>query len=157
MLLNWSIKTTRDVAGLIRYLSQTAHRGKNIHASSTARNLAPLLQAVNLAATVRLVLALHVVVVEGLAPVANEVGCTEQGCRCGANLLDLGDVVRHGGGVHQDMLVETGGMVSPGSFWRDRGVGMGRFGGTIGRRGVLPSISLGHGDGVVWRDWGRCN
>lgn len=88
----------------------------HIHTGSAARHLAPLLQALDLPAPVRLVLALHVVVVEGLAAVADEVGCAHQGCGCGADLLHLGDVLRHGRGVHEDMLVESGdGEVSLGS------------------------------------------
>lgn len=83
------------------------HSGKKyIHASSAARHLAPLLQAIELPAAIRLVLALHVIVIECLAAVANEVRRTRQECRGSANLLHLGDVVRHGGGVHEDMLVE---------------------------------------------------
>lgn len=79
----------------------------NIHASSAARHLAPLLQALNLSAAVGLVLALHEIVIEGLAAVADEVRRTGQIGRSGSNLLHLGDVIRHGCGVHEDMLVES--------------------------------------------------
>lgn len=89
----------------IRFFFQTRRR-KYIHASSAARHLAPLLQALNLPAAISLVLALHEIVVESLAAVANEIRRAGQECRGGTNLLHLGDVVRHGGGVHEDMLVE---------------------------------------------------
>jgi hypothetical protein len=79
----------------------------NVHASSTACDLATLLQTIELPAAIALVLALHEVIVVGLAALADEVGRTEKGCRCGAELLDLRDVVRHGRGVHEDFLVET--------------------------------------------------
>lgn len=55
-----------------------AHWAKYIHASSAARHLAPLLQALELSAAVALVLALHIVVVECLAAVTNEVRSTGQ-------------------------------------------------------------------------------
>lgn len=93
-----------ELAGPIPFPINTGK--KYIHASSTARHLAPLLQALELSAAIGLVLALHVIVVESLAAVANEVRRTGQECRSSANLLHLGDVVRHGGGVHEDMLVE---------------------------------------------------
>lgn len=84
----------------------------NIHASGTARHLPALLQAVDLPAAIGLGLALHEVVIEGLAAVSNEVSCTHQGCRCGTDLLHLGNVIGHRRGVHQDSLVEAvrGGM-----------------------------------------------
>lgn len=81
-------------------------RVNNIHTSSAARHLAPLLQAFDLPAAVGLVLALHEIVIESLAAVADEVRRAGQICRGGTNLLHLGDVVRHGGGVDEDMLVE---------------------------------------------------
>jgi hypothetical protein len=95
----------RVTESAIRFFPNTL-RAKYIHASSAARHLAPLLQALDLPAAISLVLALHEIVVESLAAVANEVRRTAQECRGGANLLHLGDVVRHGGGVHEDMLVE---------------------------------------------------
>lgn len=79
----------------------------NVHASGTARHLPALLQAVDLPAAIGLVLALHEVVIEGLAAVSNEIGCTHQGRRCGTDLLHLGNVIGHGRGVHQDSLVEA--------------------------------------------------
>lgn len=84
----------------------------HIHASGTARDLPAFLQAVELSAAVGLVLALHEVVIVSLAAVSNEVGRAHQRRRCGTNFLDLGDVVGHGGGVHQDGLTEAvrGGM-----------------------------------------------
>jgi len=85
---------------------------RNIHASSTARHLPALLQAIDLPAAVGLVLALHKVVIEGLAPVSDEISRAHERRRCGTDFFHLGDVVGHGGGVHQDSLVEAvrGGM-----------------------------------------------
>lgn len=85
---------------------------ENVHASGTARHLPTLLQAVELPAAVGLLLALHEIVIVGLAAVSDEVGRAHKRRRCGTNFLDLGDVVGHGGGVHQDGLVEAvrGGM-----------------------------------------------
>lgn len=82
-------------------------KDSNIHASGTARHLPALLQAVDLSAAIGLVLALHEVVIESLAAVSNKISCTHKRCRCGTDLLDLGDVVGHGRGVHQDSLVEA--------------------------------------------------
>lgn len=84
----------------------------DIHASGTARHLPAFLQAVELPAAVGLVLALHEVVIVSLAAVSNEVGCAHKRRGCGTDFLDLGDVVGHGGGVHQDGLTEAvrGGM-----------------------------------------------
>lgn len=95
----------RATESAIRFFLK-ALRARYIHTSSAARHLAPLLQALNLPAAISLVLALHEIVVESLAAVANEVRRAGQECRSGTNLLHLGDVVRHGGGVHEDMLVE---------------------------------------------------
>lgn len=78
----------------------------DIHTSCAARHLPAFLEALDLPASVRLVLALHEVIVIGLAPVADKVGRTHQWCGCGTNLLHLGDVIRHGSGVHEDLLVE---------------------------------------------------
>lgn len=80
---------------------------RNVHASSTACDLATLLQAIELPAAIALVLALHEVIVVGLAALTDKVGGAEKGCGSGAELLDLRDVVRHGRGVHEDFLVET--------------------------------------------------
>lgn len=96
---------------------------ENIHASSTARHLPAFLQAVELPAAVGLILALHEVVIVSLAAVSDEVRRAQERRRCGTNFLDLGDVVGHGGGVHQDGLVEAvrGGMsVFHGQLGRDR-------------------------------------
>jgi hypothetical protein len=79
----------------------------NLHASGTTRHLPALLQAVDLPAAVGLVLALHEVIVEGLAPVSDEVGRAHERRRCGTDFFHLGDVVGHGGGVHQDSLAEA--------------------------------------------------
>lgn len=80
----------------------------NVHRRRTPRHLPPLLETVELAAAVRLGLALHKVVVEGLAPVADEVRRAGQRRRRRANLGHARDVRRHGRGVHEDLLVEPG-------------------------------------------------
>lgn len=74
--------------------------------SSTSRHLPSLLQTIELPPSIGLLLALHVVIIEGLAPVADKVRRTGQGCRGRADFLDTGNVRRHGRGVHQDLLVE---------------------------------------------------
>jgi hypothetical protein len=81
--------------------------GGNVHASGTARHLPALLQAVDLPAAVRLVLALHEVIIEGLAAVSDEVSRAQERRRCGTDFFHLRDVVGHGGGVHQDSLAEA--------------------------------------------------
>lgn len=80
---------------------------QNIHTSGTARHLPTLLQAIDLSAAVGLVLAFHEVVIVGLAAVSNEVCCAHERCRCRTDLVDLGDMVGHGGGVHQGGLIEA--------------------------------------------------
>lgn len=134
-----------DVPGLQKN-GHDKHKRRNVHASGTARDLATLLQAIELPAAIALVLALHKVIVVGLAALADKVGGTEKGCGSGAELLDLRDVVRHGRGVHEDFLVET----------VRRGMGLVRCSpaerllrwGHI-REGVqcIPRFSSGHCDG----------
>lgn len=80
--------------------------GDNIHASRTARHLSTLLQTVQLSAPVRLVLALHEVVVVGLAAVSDKVRRAVQRRRRSTDLLHLGDVIGHGGRVDQHLLVK---------------------------------------------------
>ena len=80
--------------------------GRHLHTGSAAGNLATLLQAVELAAAVCLVLALHVIIVECLAAGADGEGSAGEESRRGSNLLDLGNVVGHRRGVHEELLVE---------------------------------------------------
>ena len=49
----------------------------------------------------------HVVLVEGLAPVADKECSRGQGSGGCADLLDLGNVVGHGRLVHQDVMGEA--------------------------------------------------
>jgi hypothetical protein len=79
----------------------------DIHARRAPRHLTALLHAVQLAPAVGLGLAHHVVIVVGLAPGTNEEGGAEEGCRAGAELLDLGDVVGERGGVDEGLVVES--------------------------------------------------
>jgi hypothetical protein len=62
--------------------------GRNIHALRTPCNLAPLLQTVDLALAIGICLALHEVIVEGLAARADEVGCAKEGCAAGTYFFD---------------------------------------------------------------------
>jgi hypothetical protein len=97
-----SIQLTQSVAQL------HASRGI-IHTSRTARNLAPLLQTLDLALSVGLVLALHVVIVERLASVPDEVRGTVQRRRRRPDLRYLGDALRERRRVVEVLLVEPAG------------------------------------------------
>lgn len=79
----------------------------DIHTSRTTSDLATLLQTFQFPASIRLALALHVIVVERLAPVSNKIRCARQWRRRSSDLFDLGDIGGHRGGVHQDTLVEA--------------------------------------------------
>lgn len=76
-------------------------------APGAAGDAAALLQALKLALARVLRLALHVVIVVVAAAGADEEGGREEGGRRRAELLDLGDRVRKGGGVDEDLLVEA--------------------------------------------------
>lgn len=78
-----------------------------IHTLRTPRHFAALLQTVNLALAVGLGLALHEVIIVGLAASANEVCRAEQGSRGGANLLDFWDRRREGSGVDEGFAGES--------------------------------------------------
>lgn len=109
--------------------------GKDLHAGSASRHAATLLHAFELALAGVLGLALHVVIVIGAAPGADEEGCREKGRGGGADLLDLGHGVGEGGGVHKDLLVEA---ASTSLAW-------GVFSPTGGqsREGALFSVAIG--------------
>lgn len=49
----------------------------------------------------------HVVVIVGFAAGADEEGGAHQGAGSRANFVDFGDVVWEGGGVDEDLLVES--------------------------------------------------
>lgn len=55
----------------------------------------------------RVLLAHHVVVAVGFASRTDEVGCAEERCGAGAYLGDFGDGGWEGGGVKEDLLVES--------------------------------------------------
>lgn len=78
-----------------------------LHARGTPGDLATLLHAFQLSPAVGVGLAHHVVIVVGLASRADEEGGAEQGCRTGAELLNLGDVVGQRSGVDEGLLVEA--------------------------------------------------
>lgn len=81
--------------------------GLNIHAPRASGDSPSLFQTLELALAGILVLALHVVIVVVTASRTDEEGGREQGCRAGAEFLDLGDGVGQGGSVVEDLLVET--------------------------------------------------
>ena len=98
-----------DTAALVSHPSYI-HRldfRELVHASGTSCDLATFLHALQLAPAVRLGLAHHVVIVEGLAPCADEEGGAEKRRRASSDLLDLGDVVGKRGGVDEGLLVES--------------------------------------------------
>lgn len=78
-----------------------------VHARRAAGDLAAFLQAVKLPTAIGLVLALHKVIIIGLAAVADKVGRAQQERGCGTDLVNLGDVRRHRRRVHQQLLVES--------------------------------------------------
>ena len=79
-----------------------------VHAGCASCDLATLPQAVQLSPTVRLGLALHVVIVVRLAAGSNEETCAQKRRGRSSNFLDLGNGVRERSGVHEDLLVEPG-------------------------------------------------
>lgn len=83
-------------------------RKKNIHTSRTTRNLPPLLQTIQLTAAIRLGLTLHIIIIESAAAVADKERSAHQRRRGSSDLIHLGDVIGHRGGVDEDMLVESG-------------------------------------------------
>jgi hypothetical protein len=80
-----------------------------IHARGTSCDLPPLPQAVDLAPAIGFGLALHKVVVVGLAASTDEEGGTHQWSGAGTDFRDLRYVIGKGSGVDEDMLVESGG------------------------------------------------
>ena len=86
----------------------------NIHTGGASRDSPALLQTVQLAPSVGLGLALHVVIVVVAASRADKEGSREQRCRAGADLLDLGDRVGERRRIDQSLLVKSGAMVSVG-------------------------------------------
>lgn len=91
-------------------ISSSTHQpsGLYVHAGCASCDLATLPQAVQLSPSVRLRLALHVVIVVGLAAGSNEEACAHERCGRRSNLLDFGNGVRERSGVHEDLLVESG-------------------------------------------------
>lgn len=77
-----------------------------VHAGCASCDFATLPQAVQLSSSVRVRLALHVVIVVSLAARSNEEARAHKRCRRSSNLLDLGNGVRERSGVHEDLLVE---------------------------------------------------
>lgn len=79
----------------------------NIHAGSASCDLSSFRQAVNLALSVRFLLALHKVIVERTTACADKVRSREQGSRGSTDLLHLGYMRRHGRRVNEGMPVES--------------------------------------------------
>lgn len=80
----------------------------NVHAGGAAGDSTALLHAVELAAALALVLALHVVIVVVAASSADEEGRRQQRRGAGADLLDGRDILRQRCGIDEDRLVEPG-------------------------------------------------
>merc|ERR1719487_2756969 len=76
-------------------------------AARTPRDLPSFSQTVHLALAIALVLAVHVVVIVRLAAGADEVAGAQQRGGGSTDLGDLGDVVGEGGGVDENLLVES--------------------------------------------------
>lgn len=85
----------------------TSDKSVDVHTSRTTSDLTTLLQTFQFPASIRLALALHVIVIECPAPISNEISCARQRRRRSSDLFDLGDIGGHRGGVHQDTLVEA--------------------------------------------------
>jgi len=77
-----------------------------VHAGCASCDLATLPQAIQLSPSIRLGLALHVVIVVGLAAGSNEEARAHKRRGRSSNLLDLGNGIRERSGVHEDLLVE---------------------------------------------------
>jgi len=98
---------SRNIFDSIRRMLSSSFR-VYVHAGCASCDLATLPQAVQLSPSVRLGLALHVVIVVGLAAGSNEEARAHERRRRSSNLLDLGNGVRERSGVHEDLLVEPG-------------------------------------------------
>lgn len=89
------------------------HRSKgklgreDIHRRSTSGNSPPLLQALKLSSSLCLMLAEHIVLIVGLASIADKERRRRKRGRGRANFLDLGNVVGQWGSVHQDGMSEA--------------------------------------------------
>jgi hypothetical protein len=86
----------------------------SIHARSTPRDLPSFPHAVDLTPATRLGLALHEVIVVGLAAGADEEGGAHERGGAGTELLNFGDVIGERCCVDEDVLVESGVNVSTG-------------------------------------------
>lgn len=72
-----------------------------------------------------LCLAYHIVVIEGFASIADEVGSAEEGSGAGTDFFDLGDGVREGGCVDEHLLVKSKSGVNCGQESRAYGAYLG--------------------------------
>ena len=121
-LLPWCILATRPAA---KSPEIEKMRDDNVHTLSTPSNLPPLPHTLLLPAAVRFGLALHVVVIERFAAVADEEGCAHQRRGGGAAFGDGGHGGREGGRVDEDFLGEAvgGGLVGGGGTGQRGGWG----------------------------------
>jgi hypothetical protein len=86
--------------------------GVYIHTCGAAGDLAALLETFKLSPPIGFGLALHIIIVVGLAAVSDKEGCAHQWSRGGADFLDLRDALGHRRRVDENVLVEpmwTGG------------------------------------------------
>ena len=90
------------------------------HARSTPRHFPPLPHTVELPRPVRVGLALHVVIVESLAAVADEEAGAQEWRGRRPNFLDLGYVRGHGRRVEEHRLIESGRKLVDGDGSRGR-------------------------------------
>ena len=79
----------------------------HLHTLSTSCDFPPFLHAFKLTSPPRFGLTLHVIIIVGSASVADKEAGREKRGRGGAAFLDLGDMFWHGGGVEEDMLIES--------------------------------------------------
>lgn len=90
-----------------RYTKEKQRKGSDIHTGRAAGNLSAFFHTLELPTTIRIGLALHVVIIKSPAPISDEVGSAHKRCGSHTDLIHLRDVIGHRGGVNKDMLIES--------------------------------------------------
>ena len=92
--------------GLAIFYPEAVYEQAYLHAGCTSCRLSALPHAIYLTLPVGICLALHVIIVEGSTSRTDKKSSAEKGSRASADLFDLGDGVRKGCCVNEDLLVE---------------------------------------------------